>query len=354
MEQGIPSYTPFSKRSAAATALNKVLVQHVASNHEPGTAVETYPLTNNPYIRLYPKVTRYQIHGLLLQLQCLKTWGGRVTLSKDVAHWNSCIDGANTGAFQLTQNQTEQLKIGMVRGNQHISRGCNTAGDWIAISQEAKRKSTERDESGQKFSSRPQASKKRALLLLQHAIADPFPDDEIYKIMKRQKELKRKKETQTPESLCAEQKLNAFEEQEGINIERELGLRRGKFRGANDIITVELTKPVVQTNLVQVKNFSRKVQIPFIIEEIVWCQYPDNDGKQARKRAREDLAKLTQGKHIKARLEDVLGKRNEKQITQFEVISPVAFRLGGAHVLISLKDRDASLSVENLWSEDLL
>ena len=78
MEQGIPLYTPFSKRSAAGTALNKVL-QHVASTHEPGTAVEIYPLTNNPYIRLYPKVTKYQIHGLLLQLQCLKTcWGGKV------------------------------------------------------------------------------------------------------------------------------------------------------------------------------------------------------------------------------------------------------------------------------------
>lgn len=190
--------------------------------------------------------------------------------------------------------------------------------------------------------------------MLQHAIADPFPDDQIYKIMKRQKELKRKKEAQTPESLRAEQKMNAFEKQEGINKEGELGLQRGKFRDANDIITVELTKPVVETNLVQVKNFSRKVQIPFIIEEIVWRQYPDNDGKQARKRAREDLAKLTQVKHIKARLEDVLGKRNEKQITQFEVISPVAVRLGGAHVLISLKDRHASLSVENLWSEDLL
>ena len=91
-----------------------------------------------------------------------------------------------------------------------------------------------------------------ALLLLQHAIADPFPDDQIYKIMKQQKELKRKKETQTPESLRAQEKINAFEKQEGINKERELGLQRGKFRDANDIITVELTKPVVETNLVQV------------------------------------------------------------------------------------------------------
>ena len=100
MEQGIPLYTPFSKRSAAATALNKVL-QHIASTHEPGTAVEIYPLTNNPYIvRLYPKVTKYQIHGLLLQLQCLKTWGGKVVFKNDIMHWNSCIDTANKEAIQ--------------------------------------------------------------------------------------------------------------------------------------------------------------------------------------------------------------------------------------------------------------
>ena len=36
MEQGMPSYTPFSKRSAAANVLIKVL-QHVASTNEPNT-----------------------------------------------------------------------------------------------------------------------------------------------------------------------------------------------------------------------------------------------------------------------------------------------------------------------------
>ena len=45
MEQGIPLYTPFSKRSAAATALNKVL-QHVASTHEPGNSSNITPFTN--------------------------------------------------------------------------------------------------------------------------------------------------------------------------------------------------------------------------------------------------------------------------------------------------------------------
>jgi len=79
MEQGIPLYTPLSKRSAAATALNKVRLQHVASTHELGNSSNITPFTNilismeSPVIAACTYAISYIASPLLPQYSVIKS-----------------------------------------------------------------------------------------------------------------------------------------------------------------------------------------------------------------------------------------------------------------------------------------
>ena len=234
----------------------------------------------------------------------------------------------------VTMQQAEDLRTREVRANQHMTGGSNKDQCRISKSEDSKRKTIERTENEQEFGSRPQASGVRAKLLIRHASNDPYPvKDEIYNLMWNQALKKSDRSNESAASLRDKQKLSSIEVQKNINEERKSGIRkRGKAKDASKVEATELVKPIIESGLMQIQNYSRKCQNLFIIEEILFRQYPDN--KDERSRYRIALRKMKKVNQLKP----LLKKQLEDKATEFETISPLCKRLGGAHSLIPLKD----------------
>ena len=83
---------------------------------------------------------------------------------------------------------------------------------------------------------------------------------------------KRKKQCdsiQTMNRIRKEQKIESLTKSIERNEKRKSGERRGQARRASDVDMVELRKPVSETQQMGVNNFTRRAQIPYIVEEIL-------------------------------------------------------------------------------------
>ena len=95
--------------------------------------------------------------------------------------------------------------------------------------------------------------------------------------------------------------MSSLELQTNINEERKSGIRkRGKAKDASKVEGTELVKPIIESGLMQNQNYSRKCQNIFIIEEILFRQYPDN--KDERSRGQIALRKMKKVNQLKSLL----------------------------------------------------
>ena len=69
--------------------------------------------------------------------------------------------------------------------------------------------------------------------------------------------------------IWQEQKIESLTKSMQKNEQRKSGEWRGKPMLATDIAMVELMKPTGETQNMAIKNFTKWVQIPYIIEEIL-------------------------------------------------------------------------------------
>ena len=74
---------------------------------------------------------------------------------------------------------------------------------------------------------------------------------------------------QTMNRIRKEQKVESLTKAIERNEKRKSGERRGRPRRASDVDMVELRKPVSETQEIGINNFTRRAQIPYIVEEIL-------------------------------------------------------------------------------------
>jgi len=87
----------------------------------------------------------------------------------------------------ITMEQVKILETGNIRANQHMTGGTNTdEGSRTSVSKNSKLKTAERAENEQGYSSRPQAGKTRARMIINRANIDPFPVEYYIEEFKKQ------------------------------------------------------------------------------------------------------------------------------------------------------------------------
>ena len=148
----------------------------------------------------------------------------------------------------------------------------------------------------------------------------------------------------TMEKIQQEQKIESLlTKSMQKNEQRKRGERRGKPRLATDIAMVDLTKPTSETQNMAINKFTRRVQIPYIIEEILTlrsCTAPagEIDGQEgieiAKTRDRIELLQLKKIEDVKSELRKVLGldplNRTLDGATVFKIQSEKSKAIGGA------------------------
>jgi len=154
----------------------------------------------------------------------------------------------------------------------------------------------------------------------------------------------------TMEKIRQEQKIESLlTKSMQKNEQRKRGERRGKPRLATDIAMVDLTKPTSETQNMAINKFTRQVQIPYIIEEILTAlrsyTAPNEElkGQEGRKiaitRDRIELLQLEKIEEVKRELRKVLGldplDRSMDGSTVFKIQSEKSKAIGGVGKLIS-------------------
>ena len=159
----------------------------------------------------------------------------------------------------------------------------------------------------------------------------------------------------TMEKIQQEQKIESLlTKSMQKNEQRKRGERRGKPRLATDIAMVDLTKPTSETQNMAINKFTRRVQIPYIIEEILSFlrsytapNEAELEGQEGRKIAithdRIELLQLEKIEEVKRELRKVLGlnplDRSMDSSTMFKIQSEKSKVIGGAGKLISWNDK---------------
>ena len=153
----------------------------------------------------------------------------------------------------------------------------------------------------------------------------------------------------TMEKIQQEQKIESLlTKSMQKNEQRKRGERRGKPRLATDIAMVALTKPTSETQNMAINKFTRRVQIPYIIEEILTLRSytapnEELEGQEGCKIAithdRIELLQLEKIEEVKRELRKVLGldplDRSMDGSTVFKIQSEKSKAIGGVGKLIS-------------------
>ena len=144
---------------------------------------------------------------------------------------------------------------------------------------------------------------------------------------------------QTMNRIRKEQKIESLTKSIERNDKRKSGERRGRARRASDVDMVELRKPVSETQQMGVNNFTRRAQIPYIVEEILTLMYPGEaeEAENFRTLDRIRLLAMKRIEDVKRELRKALGldpsdKTFDK--TKFKVQSDKSKTIGGAAKLI--------------------
>ena len=130
------------------------------------------------------------------------------------------------------------------------------------------------------------------------------------------------------------------------NEQRKRSERRGKPRLATDIAMVDLTKRTSESQNMAINKFTRRVQIPYIIEEILTLRSNtapngENDGQEGIEIAitRNRMLQLKKIEEVKSELRKSLGldplDRSMDGYTVFKIQSEKLKAIRGAGKLIS-------------------
>ncbi len=248
---------------------------------------------------------------------------------------------------KVTMQHTKELNTKQIRPNQHMNK------DRQSISDSSKRKLSERQETGMVYQTHSQATKGKAKLFMNLARVDSYyeaPQSIRKKMLIIAKAKKRKLDSvSTMETIRQEQKLESLTKSMEKNELRKSGERRGKPRLASDITMVDLIKPTSETQNMPINKFTRRVQIPYIIEEILTLRtYTDvelegpEDVEIARTRDRFELMQLKKIEEVKSVLREALGldahDRTQDASTKVKIQSDKSKAIGGAGKLISWSD----------------
>ena len=122
---------------------------------------------------------------------------------------------------------------------------------------------------------------------------------------------------------------------------KKIGERKGKFRNADAIDHVELSKPASETQQVKVSHFQQKAQCKFIVEEILFRRYTDESEEKAL--LRKTLTRLNTVKEVKQQLRSTIGMTEHGADNEFtfELLSPLG-KATGADRIIRWRKEDES------------
>ena len=206
----------------------------------------------------------------------------------------------------------------------------------------------ERAENNVTYKTHSQAMKKKAKLYMDLARVDSYfkaPVEIRKKMLVTAKKKKKQCDSiQTMNRIRKEKKIESLTKSIERNEKRNSGERRGRASRASDVEMVELRKPVSETQEMGVNKFTRRAQIPYIVEEFLTLRMYPGDAEEAknfRTLDRVSLMAMKKIEDVKRELRKALGldpldKTFDK--TKFKVQSDKSKSIGGAAKLIGWTD----------------
>ena len=243
----------------------------------------------------------------------------------------------------VTIIQQDEVNGGRImRGNQHRTKGSISSSKRECKSSEAIRLEEERDLSFQDTIITPQAGLHKTELLLRLINNHTVMKDEAVLDILLKNATNRKANAEHDGYMHSSfirqtQKDEIFNAIKSANVKRRAGQSWGQYRCAELIDKVDVERPSDETQQMKVKNFSRLVQKPYLLKEIIWQTYSDTNNEKhidGRHRLEIQLKNMNKLKDLKAELMKALNTNDSN--TMFELCSPEA-RAVGAGTLIQLK-----------------
>ena len=191
-----------------------------------------------------------------------------------------------------------------------------------------------------------QASSSKAKLFIRLANDDPFPSDKYRMLLANARKRKNGRgDLHTSKEIRIEQKMEDLRKSIAVNEERKSGQRRGTARDKNEHKQRDLSKPDTETKTMTISDFQRKVQMRYIVKEIIHRKFPIDNPQTLIERTNEEaqLNKIKTVKGLKVELRRVLQVQEDgsgDKDKSFKTESALCQKIGGAPKLKGWKDSD--------------